>query len=86
VNEAIERFAARVLEYKDCPFFVASERQRPHCPCGIEFGCKRIFVLKSPERLRRRPFRGECHCQDRRWVAGLSAAVKSKVGAFPEGF
>jgi len=38
------------------------------------------------ERLRSSwPFRGEPHCQDRRWSAVLPAAIKCKVRAVPQG-
>ncbi len=45
----IQGFTARVLEYEDRPPFVTRERQRPGCPCGIEVGCKSVFVLQPPE-------------------------------------
>ena len=85
LKNQIQGLTARVLEYEDRPPFVTSERQRLGCPRGIEFGCERVFVLEPPKTLRRRMFRGECHCQDRRWVARLPAAVQCEVRAFPEG-
>ena len=85
LKNQIQGLAARVFEYEDRPPFVTSERQRLGCPRGIEFGCERVFVLEPPETLRRRLFCGECHRQDRRWVAVLPAAVKGEVRAFPEG-
>src|SRR5882762_6449877 len=42
-------------------------------------------ALELPETLRRRLLCGERGCQDRRWVAGLPATIKSDVRAFPEG-
>src|SRR6266481_6560302 len=72
----IQGLTARVLEYEERPPFVTSERQRPGCPCGIEVGCKRVFVLQPPETLRRRLFCGESDHQHGRCVAVLSAAVK----------
>jgi hypothetical protein len=45
LKNPIQGLTARVLEYKDCPPFVTSERQRLGCPRRIEFGCKRVFVL-----------------------------------------
>jgi hypothetical protein len=56
LKNPIQGLAARVLEYKDCPPFVTSERQRYGRPRGIEFACKRVFMLKPPETVRRRPF------------------------------
>jgi hypothetical protein len=44
-----------------------------------------LVVFEQPETLRRRLFSGECHCQDRRSVAALPAAVKSEVRALSEG-
>jgi hypothetical protein len=37
------------------------------------------------ETLGRRLFCGECHSQDRRWVAVLPAAIKDEARAFPAG-
>src|SRR6266851_1368475 len=85
LKDQIQRLTARVFEDEDRPSFVTSERQRLGCPCGIEFGCERVFVLEPPKTLRRRMFRGECDRQDRRCVAALPAAVKRKVRAFPDG-
>ena len=85
LKNQIQGLASRIFEYKDCPPFVTSERQRLGCPRGIEFGCERVFVLEPPKTLRRRMFRGECDRQDRRWVAVLSAAVKGEVRGLPGG-
>ena len=52
IKNPIQGLTARVLEYEDRPPFVTSERQRPGCPRGIEFGCKRVFVLEPPQTLR----------------------------------
>jgi hypothetical protein len=52
LKNPIQWFTARVLKYEDRPPFVTRERQRPCCPCGIEVGCNRVFVLKPPETLR----------------------------------
>jgi hypothetical protein len=41
-----------VLNYKDRPPFVTSERQRLGCPRGVEVGCEGVFVLQPPEALR----------------------------------
>jgi hypothetical protein len=84
LKNQIQGLTARVRQYKDRPSFVTSERQRLSCPRGIEIGRKRVFVFKPLETLRRRPICGVCHHQHRRWVAVLSAAVKSEVRAFPE--
>src|SRR5260370_19139850 len=85
LKNPIQGFTARVIQYEDCPPFVTRERQRHCCPCGIEVGCERVFVLEPPKTLRCRLFCGECHHQDRRWVAVLPAAVKRKVRPFPDG-
>jgi hypothetical protein len=62
LKNQIKGLTARVHEYEDRPPFMTSERQGLGCPCGIEFGCERVFVLKPPETLRRWVFRSECHC------------------------
>ena len=49
LKNQIQRLTAGVFEYEDRPPFVTSERQRLGCPCGIEFGCERVFVLEPPE-------------------------------------
>src|SRR5712692_4429406 len=82
LKNQIQGLASRVLEYKDCPPFVTSERQRLGCPCGIEFGCERVFVLEPPDSLGRRQFCSERHCQDPRWVAVPPTAVEREVRAF----
>src|SRR5580692_3688024 len=66
LKNLIKRLTPGVREYEDRPPFMTSERQGPGCPCGIKFGCERVFVLKPPETLRRWVFRGKSHCQDRR--------------------
>jgi hypothetical protein len=86
LKNPIQGLTARILEYEYCPSFVTSERQRPGCPRGIEFGCERVFVLEPPETLRRRHFRGQCHRQNRRRIAMLPSAIKREVRAFPEEF
>jgi hypothetical protein len=53
LKNQIKGLTARVHEYEDRPPFMTSERQGLGCPCGIEFGCERVFVLKPPETLRR---------------------------------
>jgi hypothetical protein len=85
LKDPIQRLTARVCEYEDRPSFVTSKRERPSCPCWIEFSRERVFVLEPPETLGRRLFCRECYCQDRRWVAMLTTAVKGEVRAFPEG-
>jgi hypothetical protein len=65
LKNLIQRLTARILEYEDCPSFVASERQRPNCPRWIEFGCERVLVLEASEILSRRLFCGEGECQNR---------------------
>ena len=49
----IQGLTSRVFEDEDRPPFVTSERQRLGCPCGIEFGCERVFVLEAPDSLGR---------------------------------
>ena len=85
LKNPIQRLTARVLEYEDRPPFVTSNSQRLGRPRGIEFGCERVFVLEPPDTLRRRLFCRECDRQDWRGVVVLSAAVKGKVRAFPQG-
>src|SRR5260370_30371108 len=85
LKNPIQRLSARVLEYEDRPPFLTSNGQRLGRPRGIEFGCERVFVLEPRETLRRRLFCGECDRQDWQRVVVLSAAVKCKVRAFPEG-
>jgi hypothetical protein len=85
LKNAIQRLTARVGEYEDRPPFVTRERQRLGCPRGIEFGCERVFVLKAPETLGRRLFRGRSvNYQEGRWVAALPAAVKREFRAFAD--
>jgi hypothetical protein len=62
LKNPIQRLTARVFEYEDRPPVVSSERERLGCPRGIEFGRERVFVLQSPNNLRRRLFCGEHHC------------------------
>jgi hypothetical protein len=59
LKNQIKGLSARVHEYEDRSTFMTSERHGLGCPCGIEFGCERIFVLKPPETLRRWGFRSE---------------------------
>jgi hypothetical protein len=84
LKNPIQWLTTRVIEYENRPPFVTRERQRLGRPPGVEFGRERVFVLEPPESLRRRLFRGKCHCQDRRCVAVLPAAVKGEVRTFPE--
>ena len=63
IENAVERFAARVGENKDCPSFVARERQRLGRPRWLKFGCERVFVLKASQTLGQRLFRGRSHHQ-----------------------
>jgi hypothetical protein len=84
LKNPIQRLTPRVLEYEDRPSFVTSNGQRLGSPRGIEFGCQRVFVHEPPDTLRRRLFK-ESDRQDWRGVVVLSAAVKGKVRAFPQG-
>src|SRR5258707_12372249 len=52
VKDSIQGFAARVLECQRRLPFMASERQRPACPGGIQFGLEWVFVLGFPQALR----------------------------------
>jgi hypothetical protein len=56
LKNPIQGFTARIVEDKDCPPFVTSERQRLGCPPGLKFGCERVFVLEPPQALKRRLF------------------------------
>ena len=58
LKNPIQGLTARVPEYEDRPPLMTRERQRLGCPRGIEFRCKRVFVLEPPETLRRRLFGG----------------------------
>jgi hypothetical protein len=40
LKDPIQRFTARIVQYKDRPSFVTADRKRPGCPRGIEFGCE----------------------------------------------
>ena len=81
LKNAVERLTARVGENKDCPSFVACERQRLGRPRGLKFGCERVFVLKASQTLGQRLFRGRSHYQEGRWVAALPGAVKREFRA-----
>jgi len=65
LKNMVQGLTARVLEYEDRPPFVTSERQRRGCPRRLQFGCERIFVLRSPQTLRRWLFGGRRYCQNR---------------------
>ena len=86
IENAVERFAARVGENKDCAPFMARERQGPDRPCGIKVGCERVFVLKASQALGRWLFRGRSYYKHGRWVAVLSAAVKREFRAIADWF
>jgi hypothetical protein len=85
LQNTVEGLTARVGEYKECPSFVTRERQRLGRPCGIQFGGKRVFVLKPPQILGQRLFRGSTYYQNGRRIAPLPAAVKRKARAFTDG-
>ena len=63
IENAVERFAARVGENKNGPSFVARERQRFGRPCGLKFGRERVFVLKASQTLEQRLFCSRSHYQ-----------------------
>jgi len=48
-EQAIERFAARFLEYKRCVSIATCQNTRPHCPFRVKLACERVFVLEAPE-------------------------------------
>jgi len=48
-EQSIERFAARILEYKHRASIATHERTRLHCPFGVKLTCERVFVLEPPE-------------------------------------
>ena len=81
IENAVERFAARVVENKDRPSFVACERQRLGRPRWLKFGCERVFVLKASQTLGQRLFRGRSHYQKGHVVAALPGAVKREFRA-----
>src|ERR1700733_8477258 len=64
LKNQIQGLASGILQYKDCPPFVTSERQRLGAPCRIELRHKRVLVLEPPNALGRRLFAGESDYQD----------------------
>jgi hypothetical protein len=84
LKNQIQRVTARVCEYEDRSPLVTSERQRLGCPCGIDFGCERVFVLQPPETLRRRILCRQSHYKYRRLVVFLPATVKGEFHTFPQ--
>jgi hypothetical protein len=84
VEDSIEEFASRVLEYEHRSPFVARECQGLGCPRGIEIGREQVFVLEPPEALRRRLFCGRGHRKERKGIAVLPATVKGELRAFPQ--
>jgi len=84
IENAVERFAARVDENKNGPFFVACERQRFGRPRWLKFGRKRVFVLKASQTLEQRLFRGRSHDQKGHVVAALSGAVRGEFRAIAD--
>src|SRR5208337_3786864 len=43
-EQPLEWFAAWILDHQHSPIAVASEVQRAHCPCAIQFILQPIFV------------------------------------------
>ena len=86
LQNAVERLTARVGENQDRPSFVTRERQRLGRPCGLEFGCERVFVLKASQTLGQRLFCGRSYYQDGRRVAVLPGAVKREFRAIADRF
>jgi hypothetical protein len=84
LKNQIQRIAARVFEYEDRSPFVTSERQRLGCPCGIDFGCERVFVFQPPETLRRRILCRHSHYKYGRLGAFLPTTVKGEFHTFPQ--
>jgi len=78
IENAVERFAARVGENKNGPSFVACEREGFGRPRRLQFGRERIFVLKASQTPEQR---SRSHYQQGRWVAPLPGAVKDEFRA-----
>ena len=81
IENAVERFAARVGENKNGPSFVACERQRFGRPRWLKFGRERVFVLKASQTLEQRLFRSRSHYQKGGLIAALPRAIKREFRA-----
>jgi hypothetical protein len=84
IENAVERFAARVGENKDGPFFVTRESHRFGRPRCVEFGRERVFVLKASQTLGQRSFRRRSHDQKGHVVAALPGPVKHELRAISD--
>jgi hypothetical protein len=73
---------ARDFEYEDRSPFGTSERQRLGYPCGIDFGCERVFMFQPPETLRRRILCRHSHYKYGRLGAFLPATVRGEFYTF----
>jgi hypothetical protein len=78
LQNMVERLTAWVGENKDGPPIMTRDLERLGRPCGIQFGCERVFVLKTSQTLGRRWFCGRSNRQKGHWIAALPAAVKSE--------
>ena len=78
LQNMVERLTAWVGENKDGPPIVTRDLERLGRPCGIQFGCERVFVLKTSQALRRRRFAGWSNRQKGHWIAALPRAVQSE--------
>jgi hypothetical protein len=52
-EQPIQRLATRILEDERASALVSRELDWPDCPCRIQFGAQRVFVLESPEQFGR---------------------------------
>ena len=63
VDQAIKRFAARILEEQRRSTAFAAKRERPRRPCGFELVPQFILVSEAIEGSWDRTFRGRQHGQ-----------------------
>jgi len=84
LKEQIQGLTARIVEYKNCPSFVTSERLWLGCPCRIGVRLRASIRARAAGDPEAKAVRRLALHQDRRWVAVLPAAVKSEVRACPQ--
>src|SRR5208337_5384322 len=81
-DQAIKRFAARILEQQRRSTAFAGKRERPRRPCAVELVPQFIFVGEAIDRCRGRGLRGREHCQSRAAAALAVRAPSSAEYAF----
>ena len=77
-DEALERFAARILEQQRGSTAFADKRERPRRPGGVEFVPQSIFVREAIEASRQRTLGDGQHGQHR---VGTALAVRAPSSA-----